>query len=372
MLKICKEAGLEWRPLRYHRNPPVVSSVYDTSRLVAASERLYRSRHFEVVHCRSYIPAIAGLRLKRRANLALLFDMRGFWPDERVEGGSWNLANPLYRYVYRYFKKLELQLLESSDHIICLTDAGKKQLLTRAALSSRPAAEVSVIPCAVDFAHFPLAESWRATSRQALAIQDDVRVVGYLGSLGAWYMLDEMLDFFRVYQDQFPTAHLLFVTMENPQAIISAAEARGIGADRVIVRSATRDEVPRLMAAADVGISFIKPVFSKTASSPTKVGEMLALGLPVVANAGVGDVDQVLVGTGLGAVVRDFSQTEYQRAIGALETRVMTPDEIRAKAATLFDLKAAVDRYSAIYDLLRERLGSEARRVPPSISASSN
>jgi hypothetical protein len=126
------------------------------------------------------------------------------------------------------------------------------------------------------------------------------------------------------------------------------------------------------MAAADVGISFIKPVFSKTASSPTKVGEMLALGLPVVANAGVGDVDQVLVGTGLGAVVRDFSQTEYQRAIGALETRVMTPDEIRAKAATLFDLKAAVDRYSAIYDLLRERLGSEARRVPPSISASSN
>ena len=31
--------------------------------------------------------------------------MRGFWPDERVEGGLWNLQNPLYKLVYNYFKK---------------------------------------------------------------------------------------------------------------------------------------------------------------------------------------------------------------------------------------------------------------------------
>ena len=66
-----------------------------------------------------------------------------------------------------------------------------------------------------------------------------------------------------------------------------------------IIRPATREEVPRLLAAADLGIFLIKPVFSKTASSPTKMGEMLAVGLPIVANAGVGDVEQMVERYGL-------------------------------------------------------------------------
>ena len=78
-----------------------------------------------MVHCRSYIPARVGLALKRRFGVRFLFDMRGFWPDEKVEGNNWNLANPLYAAVYRYFKRLESRLLRGADHIVSLTEAGQ-------------------------------------------------------------------------------------------------------------------------------------------------------------------------------------------------------------------------------------------------------
>lgn len=353
--KLCEEADLKWEPLQYHKKPPIASSVYDAWHLKAKAAALHRNWQFELVHCRSYIPAIAGLHLSDQARLPLLFDMRGFWPEERTEGGSWNLRNPLYRAVYDYFKRLECRLLQSSDHIVSLSEAGRRQLLTRPILVDRDAGDISVIPCSVDFDHFPLARSRRAASRHALGIEGDAPVLAYLGSVGAWYMLEEMLDYFRVYRDRHRDSYLLFVTMEPREVIRNAAKSRGVELDRLLIHSATREQVPELMAAADAGISFIKPVFSKIASCPTKLGEMLAMGIPVVANGGVGDVADVLLQTGAGAVVREFEKGAYNRAVSDMESVDLAPEEIRMRARSVFDLNTAVNRYSAIYDNLSRR-----------------
>ena len=40
-------------------------------------------------------------------------------------------------------------------------------------------------------------------------------------------------------------------------------------------------------------ISFIKPFYSKIASSPTKYAESLAMGIPVISNRGIGDIDEL-------------------------------------------------------------------------------
>jgi hypothetical protein len=75
-------------------------------------------------------PALVGLSLKRRLGLPLLFDMRGFWADEKLEGGSWPQRNPLFRPVYRFFKRQEAQLLATSDAIVSLTEAGRNEMVT--------------------------------------------------------------------------------------------------------------------------------------------------------------------------------------------------------------------------------------------------
>ncbi|HYC96176.1 MAG TPA: glycosyltransferase family 4 protein [Sphingomicrobium sp.] len=347
--QLCADAGFEWHPLTYHKRPPILSSAYDAAAMERAAIRLHRDRQFDIIHCRSYIPARAGLALKRGYGVKLLFDMRGFWPDEKVEGNDWDLANPLYRAVYRYFKRLEARLLKRADHLISLTEAGMAQLLTRPELRDA-AAPITVIPCCVDFGHFPLAtSSSQASARQRLGIADDESVLAYLGSLGAWYMLDEMLDFFRAFATRHDRARFLFVTQNDPGLIQAAARARGVDPDRLVVLAATRDEVPGLMAAADLGIFFIKPVFSKTASSPTKMGEMLALGLPIVTNAGVGDVEAMVEAMGCGAAIGDFSDQAYQQALDRIGSLPGRPEERRQRALPWFDVELGIERYDRVY-----------------------
>ena len=346
---ICSDAGLGWHPLTYHKRPPVLSSALDANALRRAAIRLHGEQNFDIVHCRSYIPARVGLAMKQHAGVRFLFDMRGFWPEEKVEGGNWNLANPIYRAVYRYFKRLEARLLREADHIVSLTEAGKDQLLSRDALRDR-STSISVIPCCVDFGHFPLASpSARAMGRARLGLGAEDSVVVYLGSLGSWYMLDEMLDFFGVYATMNPKARLLFITQDETDLIERAAAARGIGLDRLFIHAASREDVPRFLAAADLGIFFIMPLFSKKASSPTKMGEMLAVGLPIVANSGIGDVDRLIRHLAAGVTVSQFDRQGYAAALESLNELPRDPEGRRARASSVFDVNWGIEQYHAAY-----------------------
>ncbi len=346
---ICEAAGIEWHPIRYHKSPPILSSAWAARALRGPAGRLHRRERLDIVHCRSYIAAAAGLALKHRHGVRFLFDMRGFWPDEKVEGDSWRLSNPLFRTVYLHFKRLEASLLEGADHIVSLTHEGKRQLLTRPQLQpSGP--EITVIPCCVDFEHFPLvAPSDREAGRRALGIAPEPNVLVYLGSLGSWYMLDEMLDFFREMLAREPGAVFLFVTQDPPEPIRAAARARGVSGDRLVIRPASREEVPLFMAGADVGIFFIRPVFSKKASSPTKMGEMLALGLPLVTNAGVGDVAEIVEETGCGVAIDRFDEDAYRAALDSIEAIERAPERQREKALPWFDVEIGIARYDSVY-----------------------
>lgn len=346
----CETAGIDWRPLPYHKRPPVLSAMVDVRQMRRLTERLHRERPFDLVHCRSYLTALVGLRMKRRYGVPFLFDMRGFWADERVDGGIWNLSNPLFRTVYRYLKQRETEFLSEADQVVSLTEAGKEILLSmRDPGAAGP--PISVIPCCVDFGAFPpVTAADRAEARRSLGIASNVKVAAYLGSFGSWYMVEEMLDFFRVQLVRDPGAMFLIVSREPADEIRAVAARRGVAADRLIIRAAARPEVPRLIAAADYGLFFIKPVFSKKASSPTKMGEFLALELPIVTNGNVGDVRRIMAESDAGVVVDDFDEDAYRHALDQLDALNPDIEQWRAAARRWFDLQQGIERYHTIYE----------------------
>lgn len=346
---ICSDAGIKWHPLHYHKRPSVISTAFDLAMLRRAAKQLHRRHGYGLVHCRSYIPAAAGLRLKRKFRVPMLFDMRGFWPEEKTESLRWDLSKPLFRLVYRHFKRLESSLLRSADRIVSLTDAGKAELLRRPELAGRGYV-VTVIPCCVDFGHFSLAGLGpRTAARSALGIRPDAPVLAYLGSLGGNYMLGEMLDFFKLYRHRNPGAVFLFVTQDSAEAIGREAAERGIPPEELVIRAASRDDVPRLLAAADVGVAFKQPSFSAKGCSPTKMGEMLAVGLPFIANAGVGDVASIIESTECGAIVERFDAENYAQALDKIEKCNVLPQERRKRAIAICDVELGINRYDAIY-----------------------
>ena len=346
--RTCDEAGIAWHPLPYHKWPPILSTMFDIWRMRRLALALHRECRFDLAHCRSYLPALVGLRLKRRKGVRFLFDMRGFWADERVEGGIWNLANPAIRAVFNFFKRREAQFLREANHIVSLTEAGRQILIERR--SGKDGPPITVIPCCADFAAFPAVDAAkRASARNLLGIPADATVVGYLGSFGSWYMVREMFAFFRVQLDRDAAAIFLIVSREPAAEIRAAAQAHGVPADRVVVRPASRADVPRLMAASDYGLFFIQPVFSKKASSPTKMGELLALELPIVTNGGVGDVSKIMAETGAGVVVEHFDGNAYRQALDNLARMKPDIEKWRSAARHWFDLETGIERYDAIY-----------------------
>ena len=119
------------------------------------------------------------------------------------------------------------------------------------------------------------------------------------------------------------------------------------------------NEVPENLAAADFAFCFIKPGYSKMSSSPTKIGEFLASGLPVLCNAGIGDTDDLLVANRVGVVVATFSRESYIQALRDIEelaADVTLRQRCRAVARQYFDLGAIGGaRYHSLYVRVAER-----------------
>src|SRR5690349_10273108 len=94
---ITDSAGIKWLPLWFTSTPPVLSKIYDRWKMRRVAEKLSKEEKFDLVHCRSYVAAEVGLILKRKFRTKFLFDMRGFWADEKVDNGQWDQKKKLYR-----------------------------------------------------------------------------------------------------------------------------------------------------------------------------------------------------------------------------------------------------------------------------------
>ncbi|MBL4585549.1 MAG: glycosyltransferase, partial [Flavobacteriales bacterium] len=195
---------IDWIPLKYTSSPPVFSTVYDVLKLKRTVKKLHKKKNFDIVHCRSYITSLAGISLKQKFGVKFIFDMRAFYADERVDGGLWNLKNPVYRRVFNYFKNKEKQFLQTADHTISLTEKGRNIIHGWKEVKNQPVS-IEVIPCCADLAHFHPSQvnlSLQTELKQQFGLRENDLVLTYLGSIGTWYLLDEMLDFFKVYRSQ--------------------------------------------------------------------------------------------------------------------------------------------------------------------------
>lgn len=350
---LLSQNNIQWFPEFYTKRPPIISTVLDIWKMRKKAKKIHLSQKIEIVHCRSYISAFAGLFLKKKFGVKFLFDIRGFWPEERIDGQIWNQKNPVYKQIFKYFKKKEKEFFLHSDAVVSLTNASISILKDGFSnqLNEKP---IEVIPCCADISHFNY-NKCKANStdnlRKKLNISENSMVVLYLGSLGTWYMLDEMLDFFSTLKQSKNNSHFLFVTKDNPEIIYRKAVAKNISKEFIRIISAERNELPDLMSMASFSLFFIKPLFSKKASSPTKLAELLGMGIPVISNTGVGDMDYFFEKHTTGFLVKNFSEFEYLKAIESIPKITKIPKEsLRNIAEQYFSLEHGVDLYHCLYN----------------------
>lgn len=349
---LLKDLPIDWVSIAYHKNPPVLSSWYDYRQLKNKAAALHRKQPFDMVHTRPGVPTLVALWLKKKFDIKFLNDVRGFWADERVDGGMWNTRNPLFNSIYRFFKQHEYECLEKADGITCLTYAAREEMQNWKNISKQPL-DIEVIPCSADLDLFnpdKIDPDLKEQFIQQFGISVSDMVYSYLGSIGGWYLTEEMMRFCKKLADRNPAAKFLFISPHRHEQIRDAALQQGLAENRLITINAARHEVPVLLSLSRFSIFFIKPCYSKISSSPTKHGEIMAMGIPVITNSGVGDVKRISAEYNGGYVVDDFTDASFDAVINQLQQgKTFSAATIREGAKAYYNLQAAVEKYAAVY-----------------------
>lgn len=329
--------GISWVPLRYHKRPSLPATAFDLAVGTLVAAYLVLRHRIAVIHARSHIPALIGLVVRALTGCKLVFDMRGVMAEEYVEAGVWRESS----FAFRAVKWVERRALARADAIVMLTHRIRNALLEASAELRSNRAPIEIIPCCVDTIHYGGVD--RSAARARLGFGDEP-VMAYAGSLGGWYMSSEMVDFLIVAQQLFPRLHFMVLTQSTFELIKRELTARGVSPDRYSIRGVDPSSMPMHLAAADFGVCFIRPGYSKWSSSPTKIGEYLASGLPVVTGAGIGDVDEMVRSEGVGIVVDAFATRDYRLAAARLADLLREGPPLRERCRRTAQEKLSLER----------------------------
>ncbi len=344
--------GILWKPLTFTSGFGVIGKLWDLARMYFWGAWLAYKKNVSVVHSRGHPTAQVGLFIKRLLGTQLIFDCRGLWADERVDKGGWDMSRPLHRLQYQHFKWVERKLFKRADQVVVLTHKVVDEVVKLGAL---PSCKVTVIPCCADFQHFPLSTAVRKMqAKEKIGITQTGRVLGYLGSVGRMYMLDRFFKLLELaaLQDEDICALIITQDVEALRQLMKSNLNTSLH-ERVHIKPATRADIPNLLPAMDVLVSFIQPSYARMAASPTKLAECFAEGIPAICNSGVGDVAAQIQQLRAGVIVDPKSEADLINVLEKLDAIcAMGGQRLRDAALPMLGLDVAHERYRSVYSKL--------------------
>jgi hypothetical protein len=236
----------------------------------------------------------------------------------------------------RTMRRVERAAARRSSAIVTLTSAAVPELARR---HGEPVGEKSrVVTTCVDLNRFSLSPMPSGSVRFLLS-----------GSFNPLYDVETMLGLTTAFKQRASCE----LTMLRPGAGPSDDVVRAHGGT---VASSSYNEMPTAIARHHVGLSVctVDHPAALIAAMPTKIGEFLACGRPVVVSPGLGDADRLLPVAGAGVVVtRD--PASWSDACDRLLDLVADPDtpaRCRALAESHFSLDRGVEQLLELYRAL--------------------
>jgi glycosyltransferase involved in cell wall biosynthesis len=270
-------------------------------------------------------------------------------PEEYTDAGLW----PKDGWLYRGAKRVENWLMRESDGFVVLTENARSLLFPESNKTGydQQGRPVEVIPCCVDFnRRFSIdANGAGASVRRELNI-DGRFVITHVGALAGLYLTEQIADLLKVAKQTDPSTFALFLTQSPPDEIVSFLKDRGYTESDFFVSKVSPKEVQKYLEASDVALSFVRAGYATASRSPTKIPEYLASGLPIIANTGVGDVDELLQRNTVGITVDSFDNESYANALRQVRELGDISERCRETALREFDLeKIGGVRYRRLY-----------------------
>jgi glycosyltransferase involved in cell wall biosynthesis len=331
--------GIYWRSRAYHKRFSAFATAYDIVAGAFTVMNWARKEKIGVLHARAHIPLAMALIARRFLNVRLIFDIRGLMAEEYVDAGIWAGGS----FPFRVIKRLEGIGLRKADEIVVLTEKFRNYLAEK---GLRPVETITVVPCCFDPSRL---SPFEAEKRERFELI-------YAGSVTGLYMLEEMGRLFMVLKKVRGDAFFRVLTAGDPGYVRSVFSRLEIDEADYSVQKVPPAEVLNWIRRSHAAISFRKSTFSQIAASPTKFGEYLASGIPVIVNSGIGDVGEQIEADSTGVVIDTLDRESYLKAV----TRVLElcgepglDERCRRSAKMRFDLRGVGGKaYCRLYKKL--------------------
>jgi glycosyltransferase involved in cell wall biosynthesis len=333
----CNRLGIRWLPQRFLPRPKVIAPALSMLRMMWLVLREVRRQRVQLIHARSYIPAVVALVVSRLTGVPFIFDMRALWPEELITSGRLHRGSMLHKAMV----VSERACLRNASGVVSLTYAAVVHL-RRVYPEELAGQTVAVIPTCADLDRFVPASQ-----------PPSQRVIGCLGTvLSGWFRLDWLAAFLAVAAKRDPELRFELTTRDDPAQLHATV---GVGAElqsRLSIAPSPSERVHEVLQGQMASVMFFTQGLSKLGSSPTRMAEILGCGLPVVANEGVGDVAQIIRAHRVGVLVSGPSEREMNAAWDELEQLLNDPDlavRCRRAAEEYFSLEAGTTAYLGLY-----------------------
>lgn len=236
--------------------------------------------HLGIVPVLLAMPFLSGVRL--------IWDLDGFGHEERVEFGGWSKRSPFFQSL----RLAEAVGMRQARHAIVRTEYARTVLMKRYPFFQPE--RIHVVVNARDEAVFqPFDDEHRAATRKSLGFAPSDFCVVYCGSIGTQYLPNEMASVVAQMRERLPNLKWLILTA-NVSLARQMVETQPALKECVSIQTVDPHQVPRFLAACDVGISLRVASESQKSVAPVKVGEYLLCGVPVLASETAGDLRALL------------------------------------------------------------------------------
>ena len=282
----CAARGIGYRSAEVWRKPSnLAGTLLTIARAPFAIRSAVRAFRSDILMPRGLFMVLATMLAGGPRLRPIIYDSDGLEADLRAEAGQISPTG----LTYRAMRAIEAKAARTAEATLVRTDFNAETIRTRAG-PSVGADRFQVMTCGRDPASFqPLPPAERAAVRSSLGFDPSAPLVVYVGSAWLQYRTSDIARFVAALRTRAPGAGLLFLTSQPDEARTRLAEGDPEVAADALVMSAPAADVPRLVAAADVGMSLFVVNTGSRAQSPIKLGEYLMCGVPVIGTAEVGD-----------------------------------------------------------------------------------
>lgn len=321
--------GVGWTYGRYAQGGAgsVVANEAKLAALAAAAVVRERITH---IHARGYHAALVAMSLRR----PWLFDMRGYWIDERIDEGRW-FTTPARVAAAR---SIERSLIRSASAVVTLTELQADDVRR---LGFHAPDRVVAIPTCADYDAFHPA----TTPPSRLTI-------GIVGSANRSYLVPETAQLAALILERDPAA-IVRVVSGDARPWTDALRDAGAAMDRVETLRVPHEQMPEVLRELSWVLMLLTPeTIAKRGSMPTKLGECFASGVRVAAYGCNPEVEGWVSRSGAGVVLESVEPSKLDQAASAMVAR---PDARALSAAVAgtrghFALAAGRDRYHKLLD----------------------